>query len=66
MGPASEVVRRLFEDYERGIGEPDPGVISEIYEDSYVFGGPRGPRSSGRRISSGPCRDGRRISRRRV
>ena len=42
MAPASDIVRKLFEDYERGIGTPEPELISDIYEDSFVFAGPQG------------------------
>jgi hypothetical protein len=42
MDPASDIVRKLFEDYERGIGTPDLELISDIYEDSFVFAGPQG------------------------
>jgi hypothetical protein len=42
MDPASDIVRNLFDDYERGVGAPDPEQISEIYEDSFVFAGPQG------------------------
>ena len=42
MAPASDIVRKLFEDYELGIGTPDPELISDIYEDSFVFAGPQG------------------------
>jgi hypothetical protein len=62
MAPASDIVRKLFEDYERGIGAPDPELISGIYEDSFVFAGLGGCKSSGRRISSVRSRDGRCIS----
>src|SRR5262249_6413436 len=42
MDPASDIVRKLFDDDERGIGTPDPELISDIYEDSFVFAGPQG------------------------
>jgi hypothetical protein len=42
MGPASEIVGKSFEDYERGIGAPDPGLLSNLYEDSFLFAGPQG------------------------
>ena len=42
MEPASDIVKKLFDDYERGIGTPDPELISDIYEDSFVFAGPQG------------------------
>jgi hypothetical protein len=42
MGQISEIVEKLFENYERGIGAPDPELISDIYEDSFAFAGPGG------------------------
>jgi hypothetical protein len=42
METASEIVRKLFDDYERGIRTSDPELLSSLYEDSFVFAGPRG------------------------
>jgi hypothetical protein len=42
MGQISEIVEKMFGEYERGIGAPDPELISDIYENSFVFAGPQG------------------------
>jgi hypothetical protein len=42
MEPTSGIVTKLFDDYERGIGTPDPELSSDIYENSFVFAVPQG------------------------
>jgi hypothetical protein len=36
------MVRKVFEDYERGIATPDPELLSSLYNGSFVFAGPQG------------------------
>jgi hypothetical protein len=42
MEQFNDVVRKVFEDYERGIATPDPELLSSLYNESFVFAGPQG------------------------
>ncbi|MCG3208873.1 MAG: hypothetical protein FOGNACKC_02486 [Anaerolineae bacterium] len=42
MNQASDIVRKFFEDYERGSNAADPTLVTAQYSDSFMFAGPQG------------------------
>jgi len=42
MKTASADVKRFFDEYERSTGQLDPELLSTLYADSFMFGGPQG------------------------
>jgi ketosteroid isomerase-like protein len=42
MNQVSDIVRKFFEDYERGSNAPDPELIASQYSDSFMFASPQG------------------------
>jgi hypothetical protein len=42
MKTASAEVKRFFDDYERSTGQLDPELLTTLYADAFMFGGPQG------------------------
>ena len=42
MNQLSDLTAKFFEDFERGITEPDPELVAACYADSFMFASPQG------------------------